>query len=183
MSLDDLVKLIPPPKSPVGFGGAIDWPTIESQLNLRLPTDYKQLIDLYGIGHFPGDLAIYHPYADCPDSLLKDALVDTAENDRLTENARDRPYSFYPNCPGLFACGHSYMSSGKLFWLTTSSDQLPWSTVAASHEMYTTHDYIQINASLTDFLVAIYSGSLQVPFWQFLSKPFRRIFVPYNPRP
>lgn len=47
-----LLELLPPPANPHSFKRT--WQTVESELGLSLPADYKQFIDTYG------------PDASCP---------------------------------------------------------------------------------------------------------------------
>src|SRR4051794_23736409 len=51
-TVQELTGLIPPPTSPVDARG--DWNSVESALGLKLPTDYKQIIEAYGTGRFFG---------------------------------------------------------------------------------------------------------------------------------
>ncbi len=56
-SLHSLTRLAPPPGSP----RPTDWDAVESLLRRPLPTDYKQLVDIYGPGSFCGFLHLYTP--------------------------------------------------------------------------------------------------------------------------
>jgi uncharacterized protein (TIGR02996 family) len=46
--LDELRRVLPPPRRPLHAGG--DWGAVEAAIGLRLPTDYKAFIDTYGSG-------------------------------------------------------------------------------------------------------------------------------------
>ena len=50
--LSRLHALVPPPANPFYSSG--DWSLVEQELGLRLPDDYKQLIESYGQGMFQG---------------------------------------------------------------------------------------------------------------------------------
>jgi hypothetical protein len=41
-TIDDLVRLIPPPEAPVDATG--DWEQVETDLGLELPSDFKMLM-------------------------------------------------------------------------------------------------------------------------------------------
>lgn len=52
-AVSDLKALIPPTRPPQP---ELDWTDIERRLRLRLPLDYKRLVETYGQGSFDGFL-------------------------------------------------------------------------------------------------------------------------------
>jgi hypothetical protein len=60
--LEALKAILAPPASPRENGG--DWETVERQLGVSLPEDYKQFIEVYGSGDIGGNLSIYNPFAE-----------------------------------------------------------------------------------------------------------------------
>jgi hypothetical protein len=65
-AFERLLDLIPAPTS---GGVAIDWIAVERGLGLRLPPDYKHIVETYGLGLFDGFLWILHPTT--PNSNLR----------------------------------------------------------------------------------------------------------------
>jgi SMI1-KNR4 cell-wall len=55
-----LMEILPPPANPVAAASASDWATVEKDLGLTLPDDYKDFITLYGYGYFGGDFLTIH---------------------------------------------------------------------------------------------------------------------------
>ncbi len=117
-TIDDLVRLVPPPAAPVDADG--DWSRAETALGLVLPTDFKALLRRYGLGQFD-DVTLYtpfdaHTHGVC--DLVRRArdLVDDHQPLR-DEFPEDFPYPLYPE-PG-----------GLLEWAGTGNgDQLCWLT-------------------------------------------------------
>ncbi len=60
MSLDQLILLVPPPKSVPDF----DFGAVETAIGHALPDDYKRLVSTYGSGSFGGYLAVMAPTQD-----------------------------------------------------------------------------------------------------------------------
>ena len=60
-TIEKLTTLIPPigPSS-----NPIDWPTVETALGMRLPSDYRSLYEAYGEGSFNGYLWFLSPERD-----------------------------------------------------------------------------------------------------------------------
>jgi hypothetical protein len=57
-AIDELKALIPPTRPPLP---ELDWTSVEERLGLRLPLDYKRLIEAYGQGSFDGFLWVLQP--------------------------------------------------------------------------------------------------------------------------
>jgi hypothetical protein len=48
----ELQRRVPPPQIALHTGEVVTWERVESNLGIRLPSDYKEIIDLYGEGFF-----------------------------------------------------------------------------------------------------------------------------------
>lgn len=57
-AIPELTALVPPPEP---HGLTFDWTGTEQRLNLRLPADYKLLVETYGPGAFDGFIWVLHP--------------------------------------------------------------------------------------------------------------------------
>lgn len=58
-ALQDLLELVPPP--PAHGHVEVDWNLVEVEMGLRLTSDYKSLVDIYGAGQFDRFLTVYQP--------------------------------------------------------------------------------------------------------------------------
>ena len=89
--LTRLTRLVPPPAAPVDAAG--DWSVPEAALGVRLPEDYRQLVETYGWGEFCDYLYLRTPFGYSPHNrvawqrgpLGRDLLVwgATMDADRL----------------------------------------------------------------------------------------------------
>ncbi|MFD7461238.1 MULTISPECIES: SMI1/KNR4 family protein [unclassified Streptomyces] len=57
---DTLVRAVPPPAEPVDARG--DWTAVEARLEVRLPDDYKWLVETYGWGEYCDFLYLRTPF-------------------------------------------------------------------------------------------------------------------------
>src|SRR5579885_1277192 len=82
-TVDDLIRLAPPPEHPVDAGSPDRWDGVERVLGTALPGDYKRFINVYGTGDFNDLFYVYNPFsgvdrrnllwqAGVPGSLEKD---------------------------------------------------------------------------------------------------------------
>ena len=66
MSLELLLKVLPPPIEPYGIDPGETWAKAEDELGIRLPSDYRQFVDRYGTGCIDGFLWVHSPLASIP---------------------------------------------------------------------------------------------------------------------
>jgi hypothetical protein len=113
-SIERLCGLVAPPASPLYNSG--DWQEVERALGLRLPDDYKLLIETFGQGGFVGQ-------AFCS-GLLITSYLGARPVERATGAAEyfrsiaGLPYGVYPAIPGLLAFG-SYGDKDTVAWNTS----------------------------------------------------------------
>ncbi|MFC0864228.1 hypothetical protein ACFHYQ_18190 [Sphaerimonospora cavernae] len=167
-SVDDFSALIgPPTKQPP----IVDWKSLESEVGLVFPADYKELMSRYSemvIDDFLG-LRIPHPglYSERSQrenalSVLEDLIFD--DEDELTYiDERGNCYtgpilSIYPEVGGLYLWG-STNNGDYCLWLT---DQDPGNWI-----VYITRGDIWWNfpGPLLDFLVGLLSGTVRCPLF------------------
>ena len=157
MSIKALIELAPPPASPTGTVGE-HWPWLERRLSLRLPTDYKNLIDLYGVGDFAGFITIFSPLCKIPHLNLINHSRNTTRYEReFTENEDEYPFVFYPDAGGLLPFGATELWD-TLFWRTSGAPE-GWPIVVQENK---STNYEEIEASTTDFIAGVISG-VRVP--------------------
>lgn len=60
MTIQALVAVCPPPDRP---RGQVDWGQVENDLGTRLPSDYREIVEVYGSGTFNDFLYLFIPNA------------------------------------------------------------------------------------------------------------------------
>ncbi|MGW3208989.1 Lsr2 family DNA-binding protein [Streptomyces sp. NPDC001135] len=154
--LERLTELCPPP-APVQ--PPVNWASVESALRLRLPEDYKQLTAAYGPGRFANFLWVFDPRH----TSVHVNLISPAQ-DRTREQVRDDyARGIYPapvDPDLLLPCGGT--DNGEdLFWITDPKNDPDAWTIAVNEargpRWYT------FDGNLTQFLVAVLSGTTTVP--------------------
>jgi hypothetical protein len=149
-TIDDLVRLVPPPAAPVDGTG--DWAAIEAALGLALPPDYRALVERYGAGTFD-DLTLWTPFRT--DDHGGSAFVLTAR-DVFDDHAEmradfpdDYPFALYPEPGGLLEWGRTG-NGDVLGWLTEGDWPVALWNVRGGSERFT--------VDATTFLYEFFSG-------------------------
>jgi len=62
MSLAKIRKIVPPPKKPRYAGSDKQWAKFESNMPLKLPSDYRKYISTYGIGSLFDLFYVWSPF-------------------------------------------------------------------------------------------------------------------------
>ncbi len=152
-TIDDLIRLVPPPAEPVGAIG--DWQRVEADLGLRLPADFKALIERYGLGQFVDFITPLTPFGP-RDLLVQSAhrLLDSERSFRRTHPDKC-PYPFYPEPGGLLEWAATD-NGDRLCWLTGGEPD-SWTTVVWNPRgwYYEAHDL-----SAVEFLLAWLNGQV-----------------------
>jgi len=157
MSLDELIRLIPPPKSVPSY----DFPAVEAASGLVFPDDYKKLVSVYGGGSFGGYLGLMAPTesdlieggAYCRQSLtdLRDTYFDHqwirpdgSTTVMLIEDVDPVPYYGWGGAPG-----------GETgYWHMTGADPDNWPAVVIGDGW--TNDYHP--GGLLEYLTDLITG-------------------------
>ncbi|MER6404257.1 histone-like nucleoid-structuring protein Lsr2 [Streptomyces viridosporus] len=168
-----LTRLCPPPEQTVG----IRWDTIEADLGMPLPQDYKQLADRYGPGVFNDYLCLFHPHGVTEFVNLTGPMPGRIRAQlRKDHEQGTHPVPHDPD--KLFVCG-STDNGEYLFWITdpaTGPDRWHIAVNEARGPRWFTYD-----GPLTVFLTSVLSGQIQVPQFphSLLDAPAR--FTPSHP--
>jgi SMI1-KNR4 cell-wall len=121
--LDELLRVLPPPKRPLDQRG--DWASVEAALGLRLPSDYKEFISVYGSGRIGTSLVIANPFH----WLRHGQSVRATWSDwakfypDIAEYGEVIPYPVYPQPGGLLPFGE-FGDVNILNWLTVGEPDL-----------------------------------------------------------
>ncbi|MFI1815140.1 histone-like nucleoid-structuring protein Lsr2 [Streptomyces sp. NPDC020422] len=174
-SIDRLITTCPPPSPPTTT--YTDWPAVEQQLGMPLPTDYKQIADTYGPGTFCGFLHLYHPHAHTTWTSLTGPMPSTIRAQLQQEHEQDTPP--LPADPQeLFPM--AVTDNGEyLFWVTrpaTSPDA--WTVAVNQARSFRWHSY---DGTLADFLTAVLSGREIVPVFPSSLLDHGTFFTPLTP--
>ena len=123
-TIDDLVRLVPPPEAPVDATG--DWARVETDLGLELPSDFKMLIQRYGLGQFESFITPLNPFGR--HAMLIDEARRLQEDQPFREQHPDlSPCAFYPKLGGLLPWAGTD-NGDRICWLTEGHPDT-WTTV------------------------------------------------------
>ncbi|MFE9722650.1 hypothetical protein ACFYQ5_03350 [Streptomyces sp. NPDC005794] len=152
-----LTQLCPPPDQAMN----IHWETVEANLGMPLPQDYRQLADRYGPGVFNDYLHVYHPHGVTEYVNLTGPMPGRIRAQlRKDYEQGTHPVPYDPET--LFACAGT--DNGEyLFWITDpAADPDRWRIAVnqARGPGWFTYD-----GTLTAFLTAVLGGQIQVPLF------------------
>lgn len=179
MTLDALMRAVPPPEKPREAGSGRSWLEVEVALGTTLPTDYKGYINLYGTGELGGCIWVYNPFSDIRHG--QNLLVRVPEVLNIWRSKRARAgeeeylYPLYPEPNGLLPWGH-VDTGAELFWLTSGAPD-EWTVVV--NEARGPH-FQEFNESMTGFLVSLFAGRLRSDILprSLMQKKTRVSFIP-----
>lgn len=183
MSIQHLIAIIPPPPNPVFAGSPEDWPAIEEEAGISLPTDYKQLINLYGFGYFGGYICPLNPFLPLTPPLnlyhLQSVMADlNASKQYVGSNQAEGipPLPIFPEANGLLAWGVDD-NRGLQGWLT-SGDNTVWPLLILDYDW--SEEYLTFSMSVTEFLMNWMTNKITISHYPPppLSGP---LFSPYDP--
>lgn len=170
MSIEALAQLIPPPPFPKENGAHQSWVPVESKLGLRLPSDYKQFIAVYGSGSIAGFISLFNPFTNNRYIRLLDQIEDRTEAAKAMKPlfSVQFPFDLYPQTRGLLP----FAATGNgdcLYWLT-EGDPDSWSVIVVDSRE---PEWERFNMNTTTFLAEIISKKR-------LCSIFPRSFPPSN---
>lgn len=152
MTIDALVKVIPPPNEPLeAFVGP--WVAVEAKLGTPLPHDYKEFIRRYGNGLLLDFIWISVPLSDSDNCLERGVPL---VNRIFATEFPDFPYAIWPDPGGVLPFGTSE-DGGYLFWRMTGPPS-EWSIVAWGREFETCEVF---DCGLAEFLVGVATGAFR----------------------
>lgn len=162
MTLELLLKLMPPPTHPIETGTAEEWPKIEQALGIELPQDYKDFVSTYGTGQISGIVWVYNPFSS--NRYLN--LANQASQRPITtlgilastgeELKVEYPYPLYPEPDGLLRWGTTD-NGDELYWQTTG-DPNQWPVV--TNEVRGT-GFAKFRETMTNFVVKVILGEIK----------------------
>lgn len=183
MSIDELVAVCPPPKSPVHARG--EWSAVEAKLG-ALPADYRALIETYGSGSF-GDLTPLNPFDPNEHVDLIRAGQGVLAGDRHTRKTHfDHLESLplHPDAGGFLPCA-LLGNGGHVYW-RTNGDPDAWPVyVLPSRELRGTELAMSLTSLLARWLDGRETpdglGEVDEVHFEPSAAPAKRIEVYFNP--
>ncbi|WP_078585115.1 SMI1/KNR4 family protein [Streptomyces anulatus] len=123
-----LTRLVAPPAKPIDASG--DWTVPEMALGVRLPEDYKWLVETYGWGEFCDFLYLRTPFGT---SKYNGVEWQSGRLPEAPDRDRERyPYPLHPS-PGGLLIWATTMDADRLCWLAVGDPQ-DWPVVVWSRD-------------------------------------------------
>lgn len=138
--LNDIDRLASRVGVPTKRARQYDWVTIEASLGLRLPQDYKLLLEAFPDGVFRGSVQVNRPgdYGESSSDFLGfyayglEDMRGWRENGRGPDWAGSFPYPIFPEPGGLLPWARGPRLE-PIFWLTEGSDPNAWPVVLTDY--------------------------------------------------
>jgi len=151
MTIEALVKIVPPPAAPdEAFSGP--WKPIETLLGTGLPQDYKDFVRLYGAGNYMDFLGINVPRTRSPYVRLETEAYAVAQ---LFRTMQANTYEPWPEIDDLLSFGRTD-DGDYLFWRRAGPPD-EWKVVVWSRGFDTFETF---DCGLADFLVGLATGGI-----------------------
>jgi hypothetical protein len=172
MSIERLMKVVPPPAEPFeAFDGP--WERIEAGLGTALPQDYKDFVRVYGSGYFMEFLGVDVPKSRNPNVRLERQVGVVRDMFRAFEEV---PYPLWPDPGGLLPFGGTD-NGDTLFWLADGAPA-DWRVVVSDRGAW---DFEALDCGLTDFLAGLATGEILPRAFPEDLLPCERLFEPNLP--
>jgi len=173
MTIQNLIKVVPPPAQPSeAFGGP--WEPVEAEIGATLPQDYKDLVRLYGSGQFIEYITIDVPRCRNPHVRLETQV--RVVSSILSKN-EEFIYALWPNKGGLIALGATDLWD-YLFWIPTGPAET-WKIVVWERD----EGFEVFDCDLTDFLAGLAAGKIAPRWFPDDLLPCDEFFRPYSGLP
>ena len=166
--LTQLQALAPPPDNPLFAGTPSQWDEVERTIGTALPQDYKQLVNLYGLGSFGDYVCLLNPFVPTlgPNSAFSFYramnLWNSIEDLRRKDPEIYPPFSGYPSPGGLLPWGLECSDAGLQCWVTKGSPD-DWGCVIVDSDY--TEEYHEYPTTVTGFLVGWLTGLIVISYY------------------
>jgi hypothetical protein len=124
-TIDDLVRLVPPPEAPVDAIG--DWALVEADLGLELPSDFRTLIQRYGRGQFQSFITPLMPFGQDATLVVEARRLQKDDQPFREDYPQSCPYAVYPEPGGLLPWAGTD-NGDRICWFTEGRPDT-WTTV------------------------------------------------------
>jgi hypothetical protein len=158
MPIEPLKKIVPPPAQPSEVGSLQQWQTVEHQLGLVLPADYRDFVFSYGSGLFAQFYRVYNPFASSEYTALHASVHRVCGAAReFKRDWPDRvPYPIYPDQPGLLPWGNDE-NGNDYYWFTEGAPDT-WRVLSDEGRGEGFREY---GCTMTEFLTKVLLGEFE----------------------
>ncbi|XVU30283.1 hypothetical protein ACQPZJ_25300 [Actinoplanes sp. CA-054009] len=148
-AVNELLQLVPPP---AGARAEIDWHSVEEAVGLRLPGDYKSLVEVYGPGQFDRFLTVYQPVTPF---LTIELAFQARRKAQILAQLRGNGRERIPFADGALLPVAGTDNGDTVYWVTEDAgDPDAWS-ITGSEARGTV--WPRFPGGVTDFLYAVLS--------------------------
>jgi hypothetical protein len=184
LSLQHLMKLVPPPTEPVAPGSPEGWQQVEEEMGTSLPQDFKDYIQVYGAGQWAGFFGVMNPF-------YKWKHLHASKSWKAWFGKRfegfgqlqqdypqyQAPFRLHPEPDGILAFGYDD-NGGTLCWEKTGTPD-SWRIVCLDGKL--SEQYDVFNMTLTGFLDSLISEKISPKTFAPDFFPIRQpAFIPYT---
>ena len=152
----------------------VPWTEIESDLSIRFPIDYRNMIEHFGPGTFADVLDVYTPGVE--NSLLEIRAFTRSNAEairsRLPKIAASYPYPIYPD-EGYILPAATFVDGERVYWLTGSADSDRWPLLLRLRG----RGWHRFEMSLTEFILKLFGNALSIESLDYWFDEFPR-FIP-----
>ena len=177
-----LIQIVAPPLHPICNGRPDDWNEVEQKLRLKLPSDFKSIVNVYGSGCFSNFLYVFSPFgavkalnllSDCQSQILTSYREGQKEFPQYSPS-----FATFPDSSCLFPWATT-VNGDTMFWLTKGNPD-DWEVVICDSKFSKDYDHLKYGAEA--FLVEWLSGKLELNTFPDDDGWPQRTFVPYVPK-
>lgn len=135
-----------------------EWDEIELKLGIKLPTDYKQFINRYGVGSINDFLWVLNPFTQNSNLNLIEKGKEIREAYDISKNEfpEDFMHDVFPSNGGLLPCAITD-NGDEIYWLTSNIVD-EWNIIVYESR---SSDYYEYNVGLAEFLYKILAKELE----------------------
>jgi hypothetical protein len=175
MTLQSLREIIEPPAAPVESADWEAWPSVDEELDVQLPEDYKCFLTIFGTGSIGSFLWVLNPFSSNKYlNLLQQMKVSLERVRALQTNTGDsHPYSLYPNAGGLLPW--AITDNGDTICWRTLGPASNWNVVIVAARGPNLEQYPY---GMSEFLRALIVGEIQSQIIPRDLLDLDRLFVP-----
>lgn len=145
----ELLRLAPPPGD--SLASPVDWDGFETSLGMRLPADYKWLVDTYGPGKFAGFLHVLQPYHESRYITVTHNLERGRDILRQVSAHETIPYNIDQLMPAA-----TTDNGDMIYWITCPFREPDAWRITGNEARNTVWPFF--DGGIVDFLVSILSG-------------------------
>lgn len=175
MTIDKLIRLMPPPSQPLYPGSRKEWRAFQEIVGLVFPEDFYTVASTYGSGRFlAGEFKVANPFDPDDHGFADVELMRLRETKK--QFPKEVPYSLFPDSGGLYPFGID--GNGNTFLWKTNANSSRWPIVCFNSE-----DYSELtDHPLIDFLVLLASNELDIDRRKFWGNDFSHEQLEFVPR-